>query len=65
MTAFSNLPDLVSWYEGYDVSHNIHPVKEPVKDGDATTWGRPIYLDTLADAVENQLLIPDNKDINT
>jgi|11_taG_2_1085331.scaffolds.fasta_scaffold00210_9 hypothetical protein len=58
MTAFSNLPDLVNWYEGYDVSHNIHPVKEPVKDGDATTWGRPIYLDTLAQAVEDQLLIP-------
>lgn len=54
-------PDAVNWLMGYDVSHNIHPVKEPVNDGDATTWGKPIYLETMAEAVEQQLLIPTKK----
>ena len=52
---FSEFPDLVNWYTGYDTSENVNPLGQCV-DGDATKWGIADYNETIATAWDEGLL---------
>jgi len=52
---FSDYPNLVNWYKGYDTTQNINPLDDPV-DGDATKWGKDAYQETITNAWDEGLL---------
>ena len=52
---FSEFPDLVNWFNGYDTSENVNPLGQCV-DGDATKWGIADYNETIATAWDQGLL---------